>query len=180
MGWEGNHLVMGKTRRLFGMADRDVKSRIADHATKQDKYLRSVAEFRNLQERTKREVSAAKDFAIQRFARDLVESVDNLDRALQNVPADKLSAPDANKDLVNLADGLKMTDKILLDTLKKHGLERFDPSPALEKFDPNVHEAVFQTPMPDKEDGVCFHTQQKGFLLNGRVLRVSWPSLELG
>ncbi|KAK8220415.1 mitochondrial co-chaperone-like protein GrpE [Phyllosticta capitalensis] len=138
-----------------------------------DKYLRSVAEFRNLQERTKREVSAAKDFAIQRFARDLVESVDNLDRALQNVPADKLSAPNANKDLVNLADGLKMTDKILLDTLKKHGLERFDPSPALEKFDPNVHEAVFQTPMPDKEDGVCFHTQQKGFLLNGRVLRAA-------
>ena len=108
MGWEGNHLVMGKTRRLFGMADRDVKSRIADHATKQDKYLRSVAEFRNLQERTKREVSAAKDFAIQRFARDLVESVDNLDRALQNVPADKLSAPDANKDLVNLADGTEL------------------------------------------------------------------------
>lgn len=138
-----------------------------------DKYLRSVAEFRNLQERTKREVAAARDFAIQKFARDLVESVDNLDRALQTVPADAITAPDANKDLVALHDGLKMTDKILLDTLKKHGLERFDPSPALEKFDPNVHEAVFQTPMPDKEDGVCFHTQQKGFLLNGRVLRAA-------
>ncbi|KAK7553604.1 mitochondrial co-chaperone-like protein GrpE [Phyllosticta citricarpa] len=138
-----------------------------------DKYLRSVAEFRNLQERTKREVAAARDFAIQKFARDLVESVDNLDRALQTVPADKVTAPDANKDLVMLHDGLKMTDKILLDTLKKHGLERFDPSPALEKFDPNIHEAVFQTPMPDKEDGVCFHTQQKGFMLNGRVLRAA-------
>ncbi|KAK7518731.1 mitochondrial co-chaperone-like protein GrpE [Phyllosticta citriasiana] len=138
-----------------------------------DKYLRSVAEFRNLQERTKREVAAARDFAIQKFARDLVESVDNLDRALQTVPADKVTAPDANKDLVVLHDGLKMTDKILLDTLKKHGLERFDPSPALEKFDPNIHEAVFQTPMPDKEDGVCFHTQQKGFMLNGRVLRAA-------
>ncbi|KAF2141324.1 uncharacterized protein K452DRAFT_288022 [Aplosporella prunicola CBS 121167] len=66
-----------------------------------------------------------------------------------------------------------MTDKILMATLKKHGLERFDPSPELERFDPNVHEAVFQTPMPDKEDGVCFFTQQKGFLLNGRVLRAA-------
>jgi molecular chaperone GrpE len=66
-----------------------------------------------------------------------------------------------------------MTDNIFMSTLKKHGLERFDPSEKNEKFDPNVHEAVFQTPMPDKEDGVCFHTQQKGFLLNGRVLRAA-------
>jgi molecular chaperone GrpE len=64
-----------------------------------------------------------------------------------------------------------MTDSILIGTLKKHGLERFDPSDAGEKFNPNVHEAVFQAPQPDKEDGICFHTQQKGFLLNGRVLR---------
>lgn len=70
-------------------------------------------------------------------------------------------------------DGLKMTDNILMNTLKKHGLERFDPSVAGEKFDPNIHEAVFQTPQPDKEDGACFHTQQKGFLLNGRVLRAA-------
>jgi molecular chaperone GrpE len=66
-----------------------------------------------------------------------------------------------------------MTETILMSTLKKHGLERFDPSPNLEKFDPNIHEAVFQTPQPDKEDGVCFHTQQKGFFLNGRVLRAA-------
>jgi molecular chaperone GrpE len=134
----------------------------------QDKYLRSVADFRNLQERTKREIQAAKDFAIQRFARDLVESVDNLDRALGTVPADKLKD---NADLSALHDGIKMTDGILINTLKKHGLERFDPSESGEKFDPNVHEAVFQAPQPDKEDGICFHTQQKGFKLNGRVLR---------
>jgi molecular chaperone GrpE len=137
----------------------------------QDKYLRSVADFRNLQERTKRETQAAKDFAIQRFARDLVESVDNLDRALGTVPAEKLKKEDGNVDLIALHDGIKMTDSILIGTLKKHGLERFDPSDAGEKFNPNVHEAVFQAPQPDKEDGICFHTQQKGFLLNGRVLR---------
>jgi len=136
-----------------------------------DKYLRSVADFRNLQERTKREVQAAKDFALQRFARDLVESVDNLDRALTTVPAESLN-PD-NKDLVTLHDGLKMTDSILMSTLKKHGLERFDPSAEGLRFDPNMHEAVFQTPQPDKEDGTVFHTQQKGFLLNGRVLRAA-------
>ena len=58
-----------------------------------------------------------------------------------------------------------------MQTLKKHGLERVDPSKDLEKFDPNRHEAVFMAPQPDKEDGVVFHTQEKGFTLNGRVLR---------
>ena len=65
-----------------------------------------------------------------------------------------------------------MTDTILMQTLKKHGLERFDPSVDGEKFDPNLHEATFQTKVEGKEDGTVFMTQQKGFLLNGRVVRV--------
>lgn len=137
----------------------------------QDKWKRSIADYRNLQEQTKREVSAARDFAIQRFAKDLIDSVDNFDRALDTVPKDKLT--DENKDLKALHDGLRMTETILMSTLKKHGLERFDPSEKSEKFDPNKHEATFMVPQPDKEDGTCFHTQQKGFILNGRVLRVS-------
>ncbi|KAF1977891.1 mitochondrial co-chaperone GrpE [Bimuria novae-zelandiae CBS 107.79] len=136
-----------------------------------DKYLRSVADYRNLQERTKREIASSRDLALKTFARDLVETVDTFDRALATVDPSKLTPE--NADLVALHDGLKMTDQIFMSTLKKHGLERFDPSEKNEKFDPNVHEAVFQTPMPDKEDGVCFHTQQKGFLLNGRVLRAA-------
>ena len=114
-------------------------------------------------------MQAAKDFALQRFSKDLLDSVDNLDRALETVPADKLTAE--NTDLTNLHSGLKMTEEILLQTLKKHGLERFDPSVANDKFDPNKHEAMFQTPVKDKEDGTVFHTQQKGFTLNGRVIR---------
>ena len=165
----------------------------------QDKYLRSVAEYRNLQERTKRDVQAARDFAITRFAKDLIESIDNLDRALAIVPESALrpspasttspqdpnesdseqSTPSStesaasNQDLINLYDGLKMTERILMQTLAKHGLERFDPSEKGEKFDPNLHEATFQTPMEGKEDGTVMMTQQKGFLLNGRVVRVS-------
>jgi molecular chaperone GrpE len=98
------------------------------------------------------------------------------------VPGEKLS--EENKDLLMLHDGLKMTENILMQTLKKHGLERVDPSTNGEKFDPNRHEAVFQTPQPDKEDGTVFHTQQKGFMLNGRVLRVStidnWTGPRIG
>ncbi|KAM7206327.1 GrpE domain containing protein [Rhypophila sp. PSN 637] len=139
-----------------------------------DKYLRSVADFRNLQERTAREMKAARDFAIQKFAKDLVDTVDNFDRALTMVPEEKLNAKEKNEhvqDLVNLYEGLRMTESIMLETLKKHGLERFDP--INEKFNPNEHEATFMAPMPDKEHNSVFHTQQKGFKLNGRVLRPS-------
>ena len=118
-------------------------------------------------------MASARDFAITRFAKDLLESVDNLDRALDTVPKDKLGKEDSNKDLANLYDGLKMTEKILMQTLKKHGLERFDPSEEAERFDPNLHEATFMTKMEGKEDGTVFMTQQKGFLLNGRVVRAA-------
>ena len=131
-----------------------------------------MAEFRNLQERTKREIDAARSFAISRFASDLVESVDNLDRALGTVPAEKIASKE-NSDLVNLYEGLKMTETILMQTLKKHGLERFDPSENGEKFNPNMHEATFQTKIEGKEDGDVFMTQQKGFSLNGRVVRAA-------
>jgi molecular chaperone GrpE len=114
-------------------------------------------------------VQAAKDFAIQRFAKDLMDSVDNLDRALANVPAEKLKA--GNQDLDNLHDGLKMTETVLMQTLKRHGMERFDPAVESEKFNPNEHEATFMAPQPGKEDGTVFFTQTKGFKLNGRVLR---------
>ncbi|KAI7597284.1 hypothetical protein KC319_g23231, partial [Hortaea werneckii] len=105
-----------------------------------DRVKRTAADFRNLQEQTKREVKASKDYALQRFAKDLLDSVDNLDRALSVVPAEKLNA-DANKDLVDLHSGLKMTETILMQTLKKHGIERFDPAENTEKFDANTMEA---------------------------------------
>ena len=174
----------------------------------QDKYLRSVADFRNLQERTRRDMDSARQFAIQRFASDLLDSIDNLDRALSSVPAEALGdtpappSPDSttsntsssdpnvgaatestapstfstepNKDLVNLVSGLRMTEEILMSTLKKHGLERFDPTEGEgRKFDPNTDEATFFTKVEGKQDGDVFYTQSKGFKLNGRVVRAA-------
>ncbi|OAL35414.1 hypothetical protein AYO20_05264 [Fonsecaea nubica] len=155
-----------------------------------DKYLRSVADYRNLQERTRRDMESARQFAIQRFASDLLDSIDNLDRALSSVPQEALgtntsssepnvaasaeSTSEPNKDLVNLFSGLKMTEEILMSTLKKHGLERFDPlEGGGRKFDPNTDEATFFTKVEGKEDGDVFYTQSKGYKLNGRVVRAA-------
>ncbi|KAI5809113.1 GrpE-domain-containing protein [Peziza echinospora] len=150
----------------------DVEAKTKEAADFKDKFLRSVAEFRNLQDRTEREVRQAKDFAIQKFAKDLVESVDNMDLALSAVPeASRNSTSPEHKDLVDLYKGLRLTEKILLNTLKKHGLEKLNPLG--EKFDPNMHEATFQARVEGKEPGTVFHVQRTGFTLNGRILRAA-------
>lgn len=87
---------------------------------------------------------------------------------------DKLSVEEKSEelqDLANLYEGLKMTESILIQTLAKHGLERLEPEGT--KFNPNEHEATFMAPQPDKEDNTVFFVQQKGFKLNGRVLRAA-------
>ncbi|ODM16032.1 hypothetical protein SI65_08466 [Aspergillus cristatus] len=144
-----------------------------------DKYVRSVADFMNLQERTKRDMESARSFAIQKFAMDLLESIDNFDRALLAVPAEKLSGAEAeNKDLLDLVTGLQMTQNVLMNSLKRHGVERFDPSEVGEdgkpqKFDPNLHEATFMAKSENMEDGDIMYTQSKGFTLNGRTIRAA-------
>lgn len=139
----------------------------------QDKYLRSVADYRNLQDRTQRDSANARNFAIQKFSVDLLESLDNLDRALSSVPADSIK-PDGNADLQNLYNGLQMSSKILGQTLEKHGLSKYDPLEREgKKFDPNLDEATFFAKQEGKGDGEVFYTQQKGYTLNGRVIRAS-------
>ncbi|RMD41188.1 hypothetical protein DV735_g3967, partial [Chaetothyriales sp. CBS 134920] len=150
-----------------------------------DSYLRSVADYRNLENRTRRDMEAARQFAIQKFANDLLDSIDNLDRALTSVPVAALAKAPAspenedsnasapNSDLINLHSGLKMTEEILMSTLKKHGLERYDPLTEGRKFDPNLDEATFFAKQEGKEDGDVFFTQSKGYILNGRVIRAA-------
>lgn len=127
-------------------------------------------------------MEAARNFAIQKFAADLLESIDNFDRALLAVPENKLSGAEAeaNKDLLDLVTGLQMTQTVLMSSLKKHGVERFDPTDLVEgksqKFDPNLHEATFMAKNEGMEDGDVMYTQSKGFTLNGRVLRVCLDS----
>lgn len=136
-----------------------------------DKYLRQVAEFRNLQTRTQREVAQAKDFAIQKFAKDLIESCDNLERALGTVPEKLRDDKENHPDLAALYGGLKMTEGIMLKTLERHGLTKF--TGVGDKFNPNMHEVLYEAPVPGKEAGVIIACQSTGFQLNGRTIRAA-------
>lgn len=131
-----------------------------------DRLVRCVADFRNLQEVTKKDVQKAKDFALQKFAKDLLESVDNFGHALNAFDAadSKHSA-----EVKELYTGVKMTRDVFEKTLNKYGIEKIDPMD--EPFDPNKHEATFELDQPDKEPGTVFFVQQPGFSLNSRVIR---------
>ncbi|CAM9015975.1 unnamed protein product [Wickerhamomyces anomalus] len=116
-----------------------------------DRLIRSIADFRNLQEVTKRDVQKAKDFALQKFAKDLLESVDNFGHALGAV---KTETVEQHEEVATLYDGVKMTKDVFEKTLTRHGLEKIDPLG--EVFDPNMHEATFELVQPDKEPGTVF------------------------
>lgn len=126
-------------------------------------------DYKNLQEQSKRELNAAKSFAIQRFARDLLETIDNMARASSIISAEIKQDAERHKPFADLLHELGKAEGQLLGTLHAHGMRVVDPTG--EKFDPNIHEATFEMAFPGKEPGTIFHVEQKGYLLNGRVLR---------
>ncbi|KAK5983158.1 hypothetical protein GCK32_014606, partial [Trichostrongylus colubriformis] len=108
----------------------------------QDKYKRSLAETENVRNRGLKQTEDARIFAIQGFCKDLLEVADILDLAVNSLKPEQLES--ADKTLADLHKGIVMTKTVLLKTFKKHGLVQVNPMG--EKFDPNLHEAVFQVP----------------------------------
>ena len=131
-----------------------------------DQLLRSLAESENLRKRTIKEIADAKKYSHISFIRDLVSSVDNLQRALEAVPDDKsqLSEP-----IKNLVIGLEIVEKEILNTFEKHSLKQINPLG--EKFDYNLHQAMFEVPTNEKEPGYVVEVSQKGYLLHDRLVR---------
>ncbi|CAH1757398.1 2883_t:CDS:2 [Entrophospora sp. SA101] len=135
-----------------------------------DSYLRCLAEMENLRVRTRREIDQKSDFAIQKFATDVLNTLDNLRLALNSVPPE-LRTNTENSALVSLYSGLSLTESELFATLKRYGIEEINPIG--EKFDPNIHEAVYQEVVPGKEVGTVSNVQKVGYILKGRIIRPS-------
>ena len=131
-----------------------------------DQLLRSLAEAENLRKRTIKEISDAKKYSHISFVRDLVSSVDNLQRAIEVVPEDKsqLSEP-----IKNLIIGLEIVEKEIINTFEKHNLRQI--SPLNEKFDYNLHQAMFEKPSKDFESGEVCEIVQDGYKFHDRLLR---------
>ena len=131
-----------------------------------DQLMRSLADGENLRKRTLKEIDQAKKYSHITFVRDLVSSVDNLQRALASVPDDnsQLSEP-----VKNLIIGLDIVEKEIITTFEKHNLKQIHPLG--EKFDYNFHQAMFEVPTNDTEPGIVVEVSQKGYLLHDRLVR---------
>ncbi|EOY12230.1 Co-chaperone GrpE family protein, putative isoform 2, partial [Theobroma cacao] len=141
----------------------------------QDKVVRTLAEMENVMARTRREAENSKKFAIQNFAKGLLDVADNLGRASTHVKG-SFSKIDESKETVGavpllktLLEGVEMTEKQLGEVFRKFGVEKFDPTN--EPFDPHRHNAVFQVPDNSKPPGTVAHVLKAGYMLYDRVIR---------
>jgi molecular chaperone GrpE len=145
-------------------------------AETRDKMLRTLAEMENLRQRTRREVADAKTYGITGFARDILEIADNLQRALDAIPAEAKASADPG--IQAFIEGVELTERSLLNTLEKNGVKKFDPSG--EKFDPNFQQAMYEVPDPSVPQGTVVHVVQAGFMIGERILRPALVGVSKG
>jgi molecular chaperone GrpE len=132
-----------------------------------DKLLRTLAEMENLRKRTEREVADTRQYAIAAFARDVLAVADNMHRALDAI-GDELRQSSDTK-VKALVEGVDLTERELLKILERNGVRKF--SPLGEKFDPNLHQAMYEVPDSGAAAGSVAQVIQAGYMLGDRVLR---------
>jgi molecular chaperone GrpE len=124
--------------------------------------LRAQAEMQNVRRRAEIDVEKAHKFALEKFVRELLPVVDSLEKAVEN------SAGDSEL-LVRIREGVEMTLNMMLGSLGKFNVEQLDPMG--EPFDPQLHEAMSMVPSPEVEPNTVVGVMQKGYTLNGRLVR---------
>ncbi|KAI5562481.1 hypothetical protein BDE02_15G056500 [Populus trichocarpa] len=171
----GSDLSMDDLVKLVAEKEELLEAKHKEIETMQDKVLRAYAEMENVKERTKREAENSKKFAIQNFAKSLLDVADNLGRA-SSVVKGNFSKIDVSNDtaqvvplLKTLLEGVEMTEKQLGEVFKKYGIEKFDPTN--EPFDPHRHNAIFQVPDASKPPGTVAAVLKAGYMLHDRVIR---------
>src|SRR4051794_33604914 len=153
-----------------------VEALTKEAAESRDKMLRTLAEMENLRKRTQREVADARAYSIANFARDVLDIADNLQRALDAVPADAKANADAG--IKALIEGVELTERSLHNTLEKNGVKKFDP--AGEKFDPNFQQAMYEVPDASVPAGTVVQVVQAGYTIGERVLRPALVAVSKG
>jgi len=131
-----------------------------------DQRLRALAEAENIRRRAEKERADASQYAVTKFARDMVGIADNFARALAAVPAPVRDAADPQ--LKAVLDGVEATDRQLMQTLERYGVKAVDVSG---KFDPNLHQAIAEVPGQGRAAGSIVDVVQSGYMIGDRLLR---------
>ncbi|WP_394011045.1 nucleotide exchange factor GrpE [Xanthobacter tagetidis] len=148
----------------------------AEIASLKDKFLRAFAEAENVRRRADKEVADAKTYGVASFARDILTVADDLARALAAVD-DKVKA-EAEGSLKALLEGLELTERSFHKALEKHGIRKIEPRG--ERFDPNLHQAMFEVPDPSVHTGTVVQVVQAGYTIGDRVLRPAMVGVARG
>jgi len=150
----------------LGEENKDLKNRL----------LLLAADMENLRRRTEREKQDSTKYAISNFARDVLGIEDNLIRTLQAIPAEVRETADDT--LKSLLEGVEMTERELMNVLSRHGVKLVDPKGA--KFDPNLHQAIFEVEDPELPAGTVTKVVQAGYVIGDRVLRPAMVGVSKG
>ena len=138
----------------------------AENVELTDRVLRTLAEMENLRRRTEKEVSDAKSYGVTNIARDMIAFADNLRRAIESVP---IAAREVEGDLRTLVEGLELTERDFQSRLARYGVKKLEPQG--QKFDPNMHEALFEIPDPSVPNGTVMQVVESGYSIGDRCLR---------
>jgi molecular chaperone GrpE len=152
------HLMQAATARIAELE--------AERADMKDRWIRAEAETANVRARAQREVSETRQYAVQKFAHDVVEAAENLHRGLASLPP---AAPDEPEIVTRLREGLDGIERNFLNILERNGVKREDPTGA--PFDPNLHQAMSEEESAAHAPGSVVHAWTPSWTLHGRLLR---------
>lgn len=138
-----------------------------------DKLLRAVAETENVRRRSEKEKADAANYSVTNFARDILAVGDSLSRAIDSVPQNE----DLPESVKNLIEGVKMTERELLNIFERHGIQKIDPKG--EAFDHNLHQAMFEAETDDP-NGTVIQVMQVGYKIKERLLRPAMVGVSKG
>lgn len=144
----------------------DIAALQAEIASMKDQLLRAVAETENTRRRLTRERDETAKYAASNFAKEMLGVADNLNRALAAIPAEALAKDEALK---TLHDGVSATERQLDAAFTRQSIKRIWPEG--EKFDSNLHQAMFEVPGTDKPQGTVVQVLQAGYVMHDRLLR---------
>jgi molecular chaperone GrpE len=141
-----------------------------------DRLLRSLAEMENLRRRTEKQIADERVYGIASFARDVLGVADNIRRALDTVTPELRETADSG--VKALIEGVELTERELLKVLEKHGVKKLEPLGG--KFDPNLHQAMYEVPDASVPAGTGPHVVQAGYTIGDRVLRPALVAVTKG
>ena len=131
-----------------------------------DRWMRAEAEMANVRTRAKRDVDDTRQYAVQKFATDVVEAAENLRRGITSLPPAEASEPDI---VTKLREGLEGVERNFVGILERHGIKRTDPTG--QPYDANFHQAMSEQPSAEHEPGTVMQAWTQAWTLNGRLLK---------